>query len=208
MMLNYKKYKENKHIREYADAILNNEIPHCKELRLGILKVINDLENDNVVILHDKIDEAVEYMNKYFFKLLPWECFVTALAVGCRKNGKLLYNEYLLMLGRGNGKNGYIAALSNYFQTHLHGIQEYNIDIVATSEKQAKTSFEDVYNVLHLQKNDKVRKKFYSVTKKDITFKKTNSYLHYNTSNAKTKDGLRSGCVIFDKELSLSIVIY
>lgn len=45
-------------------------------------------------------------------------------------------------------KNGFIAALSFYFTTSFHGIKEYNVDIVANSEKQAKTSFEDVYNVI------------------------------------------------------------
>lgn len=195
-MLNY---KTNPHIQQYADDILDNKIPHCFELRLGIMKVINDLENENVVIKHEKIDEAIKHIEKYFFKLLPWERFVTALTVGCYKDDKLLYNEMLLMLGRGNGKNGYIAGLSNYFQTHKHGIFEYNIDIVATSEAQAETSFLDVYNMLDKKENEKIKKKFYNVTKEDITFKKTKSYLHYNTSNAKTKDGLRSACVIFDE---------
>ena len=54
----------------------------------------------------------------------------------------------------------------------------------------------DVYNVI--DENSKLKKAF-KVTKEEILFKKTNSYIHYNTSNAKTKDGLRSACVIFDE---------
>ncbi|WP_245397171.1 terminase large subunit domain-containing protein, partial [Clostridioides difficile] len=30
-------------------------------------------------------------------------------------------------------------------------------------------------------------------------FKKTNSYLKFRTNNAKSKDGLRPGCIIFDE---------
>lgn len=192
-------YKTNKHIKEYVDLVLNNDVPACKELKLAMLKVINDLDQKGIEIKHDKIEDAISNMNKYFFELLPWERFITAITVGCYKDGKLLYNEIFVMVGRGNGKNGFISALCNYLLTHKHGIEEYNVDIVANSEKQAKTSFVDVYNMLKKPKNEKIVKKYYDVTKKEITFKKTNSILAYNTSNANTKDGLRSACIVFDE---------
>ncbi|MPQ45333.1 terminase large subunit domain-containing protein, partial [Clostridium tarantellae] len=72
----------------------------------------------------------------------------------------------------------------------------YNVDIVANCEEQAKTSFEDVYEVI--DGNRKLKKAFY-YTKEKIVFKKTNSYIKFRTSNAKTKDGLRPACIIFDE---------
>lgn len=181
----------------------NGEVEACKELKLGIELVKRTLQKPNVTIKHEKIQEAIEYMGKYFFELLPWEKFVTALTVGCYETvddyERLIWNEIFLMLGRGNGKNGFISALANYLQTSKHGIKNYGIDIVASSEEQAKTSFLDIYNMLKDEKNKKIAKKFYNVTKKEILFKKTNSYVKYRTSNAKTKDGLRSGAVIFDE---------
>ena len=42
-------------------------------------------------------------------------------------------------------------------------------------------------------------KKFYTKTKVLITNIKTKSYIKFNTSNAKTKDGKRSACLVFDE---------
>lgn len=52
------------------------------------------------------------------------------------------------MLGRGGGKNGLISVVTHFLISELHGIPEYNISIVANSEEQAKTSFEEVYNAI------------------------------------------------------------
>ena len=79
-----------------------------------------------------------------------------------------------------------------------HGIKNYDIDIVATSEDQAKTSFEDVLNILETPKFARKLKSFYK-SKILIKHIKTKSKFEFNTSNARTKDGKRSGTVIFDE---------
>ncbi len=77
-----------------------------------------------------------------------------------------------------------------------HGIPEYNIDIYAMGEDQAKTSFKDVYNVL--ESNPELKSAYtYNLT--EIKNKSTQSELHYNTSNARTKDSKRPGMNIFDE---------
>ena len=100
-------------------------------------------------------------------------------------------------MGRGNGKNGFISPVAWYLTTHYHGIKGYNIDIIANAEDQAKTSFDDVYGVL--DRTWQKSKNFFYKTKQIIVNLKTNSYIKYNTSNARTKDGKRSGCLIFDE---------
>lgn len=109
----------------------------------------------------------------------------------------VVFDEFFIEMGRGNGKNGFISPVAWYLTTHYHGIKEYNIDIIANSEDQAKTSFNDVYNVL--EKTWKKSKKFFYKTKEQIVNLKTKSYIKFNTSNAKTKDGKRTGCLIFDE---------
>src|SRR5690606_186134 len=84
-----------------------------------------------------------------------------------------------------------------YLTTHYHGIKGYNVDIIANNEDQAKTSFEDVYNVL--EETWKKSKRFFHKTKEVITNLITKSYIKYNTSNARTKDGKRSACLVFDE---------
>ena len=99
------------------------------------------------------------------------------------------------MMARGSGKNGFLSALAHYFISELHGIKNYNISIVATSEDQAKTSFEEIRQCIidnELEGN-------FDPAKGQITAYDTNSYIKYRTSNANTKDGLRDGCVIYDE---------
>ncbi|MFP9180982.1 terminase large subunit domain-containing protein, partial [Enterococcus faecalis] len=70
------------------------------------------------------------------------------------------------------------------------------ISIVANSEEQAKTSFEEIYNTI---KRNKTLQKAFEYGKSVITSKKTGSKLKYRTSNGETKDGLRDGAVAFDE---------
>lgn len=128
--------------------------------------------------------------------MLPWERFIIGLIHCYYDDGTLAWDTFFLYMGRGGGKNGFISAVSWYLTTSFHGIKEYNVDIVANSESQAKTSFEDVYNTI--EDNKKLQKAFY-YTKEKIVYKKTRSYIKYNTSNARTKDGLRPACIIFDE---------
>ncbi|MFP4042885.1 MAG: terminase TerL endonuclease subunit [Bacteroidales bacterium] len=191
--------KYHKYIDSYIEKIKNEKIPACKELKQAIDYIESKLDDPDVYIDSERIDEAVRIIEKYFdFELLDWELFIIALIhVYYKSEDDIVFDEFFIMMGRGNGKNGFISALIFYLSTHYHGIKGYNIDIVANNEDQAKTSFHDVYNILE-EKEDKL-KHFYYWTKEKITNLKTNSYIQYNTSNARTKDGKRTGCLIFDE---------
>lgn len=188
----------NKYIDAYIWKVERGEVVVNEDIKKLIKNVIHPkLSQSNVVIKHDKIEQAITKINEYFpFKLLDWQEFIIGLAHCYYDDDTLVWDTYLIMMGRGGGKNGFISGLSFYFTTSFHGIKAYNVDIVANSEKQAMTSFMDVYDVIDT--NQKLKKAFKS-TKEKIVFKKTNSYIQYNTSNARTKDGLRSACVIFDE---------
>ena len=74
------------------------------------------------------------------------------------------------------------------------------VDVICdfVSEDQAKTSFEDVYEMLETHRKKLI--KWFYWTKELIKCVKTGSYIKFNTANAKTKDGKRSACLIFDEE--------
>ncbi|NFD96369.1 terminase large subunit [Clostridium botulinum] len=193
------KCKFNKYIDDYMDKICSGKIPASKELHQAMDYIEEKLSNSDVIIKHDMIDKAIELTERYFdMKLLDWELFIFAL-IHCyyKSSDMVVFDEFLIVMGRGNGKNGFISPVSWYLTTHYHGIKGYNVDIIANSEDQAETSFNDVYEVL--EKTWKKSKKFFTKTKEIITNTKTNSYIKYNTSNAKTKDGKRSACLIFDE---------
>src|SRR5690606_40932900 len=69
-------------------------------------------------------------------------------------------SDLFYYMARGAGKNGLVSALSNYFISELHGIDFYGVSIVANSEKQAKTSFTEVYNAIDM--NDELKSYFRS----------------------------------------------
>lgn len=187
----------NKYIDEYINQVESEIVKTNKDIRKAIESVKKKLSQANVIIESEKIEKAVKKIEEYFkYKLLPWEKFIIGLIHCYYDDGTLVWDTFLLYMGRGGGKNGFISAVSWYLTTGFHGIKEYNVDIVANSENQAKTSFEDVYNVID---NDKKLKKAFYYTKEKIVYRKTKSYIKYNTSNARTKDGLRPACIIFDE---------
>lgn len=185
-------------IDEYMDDIRSGKIPASKEILQAMDLVEDKLTKEGVHLEIDMIDKAVELMERYFdIKLLNWELFIIACIHAYNPNDTVVFDEFLLMLGRGNGKNGFISPVAWYLTTHYHGIKGYNIDIIANSEDQARTSFDDIYEVL--EGAWKKLKKFFYKSRQKIVNLKTNSYIKYNTSNSKTKDGKRSACLIFDE---------
>ena len=187
------------YIDAYMDAIQGGTIPASKDVLRAMDYVAGKLDNPDVIINAGMIDKAVELIERYFeIKLLDWELFLLAL-VHCyyKSTDTVVFDEYLIMMGRGNGKNGFISAITWYLTTQYHGINGYNVDIIANSEDQAKTSYGDVYEML--ERTWAKSKKFFYKSKQIIMNLITKSYIKFNTSNAKTKDGKRSACLIFDE---------
>ena len=187
------------YIDSYMDAIRSGEIPASRELKLAMDYIERKLDDADVWIDCEKIDKAVDLIERYFeFKLLDWELFVIAL-IHCyyRPQDAVVFDEFFLLMGRGNGKNGFISAVAWYLTTHYHGIRGYNVDIIANNEQQAMTSFDDVYNML--EETWQKSKRFFYKNRQQLINLKTKSYIKYNTSNARTKDGKRSACLIFDE---------
>ena len=112
------------------------------------------------------------------------------------KNDIPVFPKFFIKEGRGNGKDGFIVPLVNFFQTPLYGVKNYHVEIVANSEDQVKDTFKVAYDMLH--DNPKFKGKF-SVTKELISNLVTGAEMKYNTSNAKTKDGKRTGCLVLNE---------
>lgn len=204
MIMDYKNYKKikygesiNKYVDYYMDMIEKNKIRHCKEQYMLVKHIRNVFANEDLYVDEEKIESYFSFQ-KYFFELYPWEKFVFVLH-NCvfKKDGRPRWDKLFLFVGRGAGKNGYLAFEDFCLVTHVNGIYAYDIDICANSESQAKTSFDDIYNVL--EKNEKKMKKFFKWNKEEIINIATHSKIKFRTNNHKTKDGLRSGKVDFDE---------
>ena len=187
------------YIQDYIQSIRSGEVPASREMHQACDYIEGKLNNPDVFVDTERTEKAIELIERYFrMKLFPWEKFVLAL-VHCyyRSSDTLVFTEYLIMMGRGNGKNGFISGVAWYLTTMYHGVPGYNVDIIANSEDQAKTSFEDIYQML--EDTWAKSKKFFYKSKEEIVSLRTRSYIKFNTSNARTKDGKRSACLIFDE---------
>ncbi len=187
------------YIDNYHEDIRTGRVKASNALKLAVDYIERKLNDPDVFIDNDRIEKAKELIERYFgYMLLPWEMHILAL-VHCyyKSSDTVVFNQFFILVGRGNGKNGFISGLVWYLTTHYHGVKGYNVDIIANSEDQAKTSFEDIYEVLEETKEKS--SKFFKWNREEIKNLRTNSYIKYNTSTAKKKDGKRSACLVFDE---------
>lgn len=191
--------KRCKYVDDWIKAVKTGKVHSCREQKKLAALLENILKDENIYFDMDAIENYINITEKYFFPLYPAQKFIASLIIGCRykSDNMLVFPILFLMMGRGGGKNGFISSLAFYFTSDLNGIKNYNVDIVANSEEQAKVSFDEVYQVI--KDMGEKGKRLYNYNLTEIIYKKTNSVLKYRTSNPKTKDGGRPGCVIFDE---------
>ncbi|GGN66799.1 terminase TerL endonuclease subunit [Oceanobacillus indicireducens] len=189
---------KQKYVEAYINEYRTGKIKLNKE-RIWLIEYLEEhvLNRDDIYFDEKQIEQCIKYCEKWFFPFQSFQKFITAfLFLKYKETDRLFYRRFLIMMGRGGGKNGYISAISSYLKSELHGVKNYNISLVANSEDQAKTSFEEVYNVI--DENDTLKKSFQH-GKQRITNRKTKSFLRFRTSNPQSKDGGREGMVVFDE---------
>ncbi|MGG3480592.1 terminase TerL endonuclease subunit [Peribacillus frigoritolerans] len=188
----------NKYVDEYIKLYESGIIKLNKErvMLIGYLKK-HVLSRDDLYFDEEQINNFKRFTEKWYFPLEPFQMLIAAFVfLFYKDNGRNFFRKFLIMMGRGGGKNGLITALTNFFISELHGIPKYNVSIVANSEDQAKTSFMEMYETIE---EHKILEGMFYKTKVEIKNNATKSIVKYRTSNASTKDGLRDGCVIYDE---------
>lgn len=203
----------NRYVNEYIRKWRDGEIVLNKK-RIQLIEWLEReiLSRDDLYYFDDEqIDNYIGFSEKWHFELEDWEKFIAPfIFLFHRKNGFVVFRIFLLVIGRGAGKNGFISTLAHYFISSLHDVDKYDVSIVANSEDQAKRSFNDVFDTVIKEP------KLSAINTRDTLFEDepvgefepwksniksviTQSKLLYHTSNARTKDGGREGVVIFDE---------
>lgn len=185
-------------IQNYIDLVRSGTIEICKE-QFQLMDYVEKCFKEEKLFVDEESLNKYLSLQKYFpFDLYEWEIFCFTLH-NCTylKPGILRWPDLFIYVGRGSGKNGYLAFEDFCLISEYNAVKKYFIDICANSEEQAKTSFEDVYDVM--EENKTKLSKHFNWNKEVITNLKTKSRLMFRTSNAKTKDGGRPGKVDFDE---------
>jgi phage terminase large subunit-like protein len=185
-------------VQNYIDWVRSGEIAVCKE-QLQLCDYVENCFKTEELFIDTKQLERYLSLQKYFpFELLDWEVFCFTLHnCAYSEPGVLRWPDLFILVGRGAGKNGYLAFEDFALISQYNNIKKYHIDICANSEEQAKTSFNDVYDVL--EEHEQKLKKHFDWNKEVITNIRTGSELKFRTANFKTKDGGRPGKVDFDE---------
>ncbi len=198
---------------EYIRKFKNNQLVFNDKRKQLIGWLERDiLPRDDLYYFNDQmIDNYIQFSEHNYFELDEWEKFIAPFVfLYSKKKNTPVFRIFILVMGRGAGKNGFISTLSHFLTSSLHGIPEYDVSIVANSEHQAKVSFEEIYNKIIQDPN------LSAIRTRDTTFedeplgefepyksriisRETQSKILYHTSNARTKDGGREGCLIFDE---------
>jgi len=190
----------NRYIQDYIDLVEQEKIRTCNEQKQLVAMVKKVLQEEDLKIDEIRLEKYMSYQQYFPFSLFPWQTFVFALhCCVFKKDGQPRWSDLFILMGRGGGKNGYLSFEDFSLITPTNDIAYYDIDICANSEEQAKTSFDEIYNILENPKWTKKFRKNFRWTKTEIQNIKTRSKIKYRTNNPKGKDGLRSGKVDFDE---------
>ena len=184
-----------KEIEFYLEYVKEHPNWINKKRKLLIKNIVTPLlKRDDVCFDKETYYNCIKYCETNYYSLFPYQKFIIAF-VFMYINDTPVFPKFVIYMGRGNGKDGFIVPVANFLQTPLYGIMNYHIELVANGEQQIKDTFEVAYDVV---KKPKFKGKF-KATKEEILNLTTNSIMRYNTSNAGTKDGKRPGCLIFNE---------
>ena len=187
-------------VQDYIDIVERGEVRTSEEQKLLVAYVKDVFATEKLKYDMTQIEKYLSYQKYFPFKLFEWEIFLFVLFMCIfRTDGTPRWSDLFGYMGRGAGKNGFLSFLCFCATTETNGVAYYDVDICATSEDQAKTSFFEIYDILETPKFNKLFKKHFRWNKTEIQNIKTRSTIKFRTNNAKGKDGLRSGMVIFDE---------
>lgn len=186
-----------KEIDDYLKYYEDNKHLFNEERKLLIENIVKPtLKREDIFFDKDKYYKCLRFVERWYYKLFPFQKFLYAF-VFMYKNDIPVFRTFVILEGRGNGKDGFIVPLLHFFTTQYYGVENYNIDIVATSEDQANDSYDVAYNVL--KNNEQLMKKYFYWNKEYFVNKITKSRFRFNTSNAATKDGKKDGAILFNE---------
>ena len=199
MTMNYKTPIPSQ-VQEYIDIVEQEKVRTCEEQKLLVALVKKTFETEELIYNEEQIEKYLSYQKYFPFKLFAWEkfCFVLHNCI-FTTDDEPRWDTLFALMGRGGGKNAYLSFEDFCLITDTNGIEEYDIDICANSEEQAKTTFNDIHKILENPQHTKKLRKFFRWTKTEIENLKTHSIIKYRTNNPRGKDGLRSGKVDFDE---------
>ena len=185
----------------YLEAVEADKPRACQEQHALAAHIRRCFETEDLRVDTEQLRRYLSLSRYFPYKdLFLWERFLTALWM-CTytADGRPRWKTLFSMVGRGAGKDGFIAFISMCATSPYNLVGSYNVDICANNEEQAMTPVLDLVNTLELPKNEAKLKRFYYHTKELVQGRKNRGVVKGRTNNPKGRDGMRSGMVIFNE---------
>lgn len=188
-------------VLRYIQAVESDQPKACKWQHALAAHVRRCFETEDI---HVDTVQLQKYLGlvKYFpfDRLFPWEEFLLALwDCTYRADGLPRWKTLFAMVGRGAGKDGFIAFDSACSISPYNPVSHYNVDICANNEDQATQPSKDLVEVLESPKWEPKLNRHYYHTKEIIQGRKNKGIMKGRTNNPKGRDGMRSGKVVFNE---------
>ena len=188
-------------VRRYIELVEADTPRACPEQHALAAHIRRCFETEDI---HVDTGQLGHYLGlvRYFpyERLFPWEEFLLALwDCTYKADGTPRWKTLLCMVGRGAGKDGFIAFDSACSLSPYNPVSHYNVDICANNQEQAVTPVKDLAEALENPKYEARLSKHYYHTKELIQGRKNKGVMKGRTNNPKGRDGMRSGKVIFNE---------
>jgi len=193
-------------ITEYMRLVETGKVRSCERQRKLCAYVRRTFAEEELIIDTERIERFGGYLKYFpFDRLFPWEWFLLTLFLCVfTKDGEPRWNTLICFIGRGAGKTAFIAFIAFCCMTKWNrvlgsdrGIDDYDVDIIANTEKQARRSFKVIHKMM--TKHRAKFKPFFAWNLEVISSLNTGAELHALTSNPASLDGLASGLFICDE---------
>lgn len=188
-------------VMRYIQSVEADEPRACKEQHALVAHIRKCFEEEDIYVDTEQLKKYLGLV-KYFpyERLFPWEEFLLALwDCTYRKDGLPRWKTVLCMVGRGAGKDGFIAFDSACSVSPYNPVTHYNVDICANNQEQAVTPVKDLAEVLETPRYEAKLKKHYYHTKEIVQGRRNLGVVKGRTNNPKGRDGMRSGKVVFNE---------
>ena len=195
-------YDINEHILNYIERVNSGEAETCNEQKLLVAYICKCFETEDIYTDNEQLEKYLG-LARYFpyDQLFEWEkfCIALHLCTFWKTDDRPRWPDLFLLIGRGAGKDGFIAFEGLCLISPYNPIREYDVDICANAEEQAMRPVNDIISVMEDARYRTKMKKHFYWTKENVVGLKFHGTIKGRTNNPKSKDGMRSGIVIFNE---------
>lgn len=189
-------------ILQYIERVEAGKPKACPEQIALATHIRRCFETEDIYTDTEQLENYLGLVRYFPFEsLYPWEEFLLALwdCTYWRDTGRPRWKTVFCMIGRGAGKDGFLAFDGACSISPYNPIPHYDVDICANNEDQALRPQQDLVEVLETPEWEKKLDKHYYHTKEIVQGRKNKGVMKGHTNNPKGRDGLRPGKVIFNE---------